>query len=76
MIKILEKRKLSDFEYYVKLSYEGREYATNFSLPGLKLNLKKYDKKSLNYVIANAMINAVTKKAVTTEEETNGSQDY
>lgn len=76
MTKILEKRQLSDFEYYVKVLYKGKEYGTNFSLPGLKLNLKKYDKKDLNYVIANAMINAVTKKSVITEEEENGSQNH
>jgi hypothetical protein len=75
-IKVIEKKKLSDFEYYVKILYKGKEYSDAFSLPGLKLLVKNHeDKKSLNYIIACAMLNAVDKKTAKAEEVSNGSQD-
>jgi len=65
-VKVLEKRKLSDFEYFVKLKYKGKEYQDNFSLPGLKkLVAEIEDKKSKQYIIVKAMINAVDKPITT-----------
>ncbi len=73
-VKVLEKKKLSDFEYYVKVLYKGKEYSDAFSLPGLKLSIKNHEnKKSLNYIIACAMVNAVDKKTAKAEEVSNDS---
>ena len=75
-VKVLEKKKLSSFEYYVKVRYKDKEYSDAFSLPGLKLLIKNHeDKKSLNYIIACAMLNAVDKKTAKAEEVSNGSQN-
>jgi len=65
-IKVLEKRKLSDFEYFVKVRYKGKDYQDNFSLPGLKkLVTEIEDKKSKQYIIVKAMIDAVDKPITT-----------
>ena len=73
-VRVLEKRRLSDFEYYVRVKYKGREYKDAFSLPGLKLRLKTIeDKKSLRYIIANAMVNAIDKQTAKAEEVKNVS---
>lgn len=67
---------LSLIEYYVKVKYKGKEYKDAFSLPGLELRVKTIeDKKGLVYIIANAMVNAVNKKAVSTEEVSNDSSN-
>ena len=68
-IKVLEKKKLSDFEYHVKVQYKGKKYKSNFSLPGLKKFVKRQkDKKSIAYIIAMAMVNAVEKQTAKAEE--------
>jgi len=68
-IKVLEKKKLSSFEYYVKIRYKGRDYSDAFSLPGKKKFAKNYkDKKSIAYIITMAMINAVEKQTAEAEE--------
>lgn len=73
-VKVLEKRSISDFEYYVKVKYKGKEYDDAFSLPGLKLRLRTIkDKKSLKYIIANAMVNAIDKQTAEAEEDKNVS---
>ena len=71
-VKVLSKKKLSSFEYRVELKYKGKVYGNNFSLPGLKVQLKEIqDKKSLQYIITKAMVDAVDKKSVKTEGEQN-----
>ena len=75
-VKVLSKKKLSSFEYRVELQYKGKKYGNNFSLPGLKLQLKEIeDKKSLQYIIVKAMVDAVDKKSVKTEGEQNGHSE-
>ena len=71
-VKVLKKHKISKNEYRVELKYKGKVYGNNFSLPGLKLQLKEIeDKKSLQYIIVKAMVDAVDKKSVKTEGEQN-----
>jgi len=68
-VKILGKKKLSDFEYYVKVKYKGKEHDDAFSLPGKKLALEKIaNKKSIGYIVAKAMIDAVDEKTAKAEE--------
>lgn len=68
--KVLKKKKLSDFEYYVELEYKKKIIKNNFSLPGLRLNLEKIeDKKSAEYIITKAMIDAVDKPKAAKAEE-------
>jgi len=61
--KVLNKRKLSDFEFHVEVEIDGRVYSDNFSLPGLKKNLETLEKDSIAYRVTKAMIEAVDKKS-------------
>jgi len=74
-VKVLKKWSISSFEHHVEFEYKGKVHSNNFSLPGLKMVLNKMeDKKSDQYIIFSAMVNAVDKKStktVKTEEATN-----
>ena len=64
MSKVLNKKKLSDFEFHVELEIDGRVYSDNFSLPGLKKNLECLEKGCKAYKVTKAMIEAVEGKRV------------
>jgi hypothetical protein len=58
--KVLKCTKHKKNEYYVEVEANGRKYSDMFSLPGLKINLKRIeDKKSIKYRVLSAMLEAI-----------------
>lgn len=76
-VEVLEVRELGGKdEYFVRVSYKGKDYSDAFSLPGLKKILEETDEKELKYIIAEAMIEATKHiKTAKAEEVSNDSTD-